>query len=365
MVDDSHAAGFVGASGRGTPEHCGVVGRVDILTGTLGKALGGAQRRLHERPRGDRRLAAAALAAVSVLQQHPARDRRGDAARARPGRASAGAARARCSSNARHFRSRHDAAGLQARARRASDHPGDARRRARSPRDFADGCSTRASTSSASPSRSCRRARRASARRCRPAHRRADSNARSRAFEQGRAASSGHRESIMKALVKGEARARHLDGGHADADGRPERRADQGRARPRSAAPTCTSTTGTTGRRRPIPVPMAVGHEYYGEIVEIGSEVRGFSVGDRVSGEGHITCGYLPQLSRRPAAPVPQHRGRRREPPGLFRRVPGDPGVQRVQAAGRDHRRDRAHPRSARQRDAHRARRSTWSARTC
>jgi glycine C-acetyltransferase len=42
MVDDSHAVGFIGAQGRGTPEHCGVMGRVDILTGTLGKALGGA-----------------------------------------------------------------------------------------------------------------------------------------------------------------------------------------------------------------------------------------------------------------------------------------------------------------------------------
>ncbi len=42
MVDDSHAVGFVGAGGRGTPEHCGVEGRVDIITGTLGKALGGA-----------------------------------------------------------------------------------------------------------------------------------------------------------------------------------------------------------------------------------------------------------------------------------------------------------------------------------
>lgn len=42
MVDDSHAVGFVGKSGRGTPEHCGVQGRVDIITGTLGKALGGA-----------------------------------------------------------------------------------------------------------------------------------------------------------------------------------------------------------------------------------------------------------------------------------------------------------------------------------
>jgi glycine C-acetyltransferase len=42
MVDDSHAVGFMGAHGRGTHEHCGVLGRVDILTGTLGKALGGA-----------------------------------------------------------------------------------------------------------------------------------------------------------------------------------------------------------------------------------------------------------------------------------------------------------------------------------
>ena len=42
MVDDSHATGYVGRTGRGTPEHCGVQGRVDIITSTLGKALGGA-----------------------------------------------------------------------------------------------------------------------------------------------------------------------------------------------------------------------------------------------------------------------------------------------------------------------------------
>ena len=42
LVDDSHAVGFVGEGGRGTPESCGVEGRVDIITGTLGKALGGA-----------------------------------------------------------------------------------------------------------------------------------------------------------------------------------------------------------------------------------------------------------------------------------------------------------------------------------
>jgi glycine C-acetyltransferase len=42
MVDECHASGFIGKTGRGTPEHCGVMGRVDIITGTLGKALGGA-----------------------------------------------------------------------------------------------------------------------------------------------------------------------------------------------------------------------------------------------------------------------------------------------------------------------------------
>ena len=42
MVDDSHATGFMGMNGRGTHEHCGVMGRVDIITGTFGKAMGGA-----------------------------------------------------------------------------------------------------------------------------------------------------------------------------------------------------------------------------------------------------------------------------------------------------------------------------------
>jgi threonine 3-dehydrogenase len=44
--------------------------------------------------------------------------------------------------------------------------------------------------------------------------------------------------------------------------------------------------------QRTIKVPMAVGHEYAGEIVALGSEVRGLAIGDRVSGEGHITCGH-------------------------------------------------------------------------
>ncbi len=44
--------------------------------------------------------------------------------------------------------------------------------------------------------------------------------------------------------------------------------------------------------RKTIPVPMAIGHEFYGEVAEVGSEVTGIQPGDRVSGEGHITCGY-------------------------------------------------------------------------
>ena len=47
MVDDSHAVGFIGPNGRGTPEHFGVADRIDIITGTLGKALGRRQRWLH------------------------------------------------------------------------------------------------------------------------------------------------------------------------------------------------------------------------------------------------------------------------------------------------------------------------------
>ena len=42
MIDESHSSGFLGKTGRGTHEHCGVMGRIDIITGTLGKALGGA-----------------------------------------------------------------------------------------------------------------------------------------------------------------------------------------------------------------------------------------------------------------------------------------------------------------------------------
>jgi len=89
MVDDSHATGFMGATGRGTPEHCGVADRIDILTGTLGKALGGgsggyvaARREVVEWLRQRSRpylfsnsippvVAAASLAVLDLIQESP------------------------------------------------------------------------------------------------------------------------------------------------------------------------------------------------------------------------------------------------------------------------------------------------------
>lgn len=79
--------------------------------------------------------------------------------------------------------------------------------------------------------------------------------------------------------------------------------------------------------QKTIPVPMVVGHEYVGEVVGIGQEVKGFKIGDRVSGEGHITCGHCRQLPRRSHSPVPQHHRRGRQPSRLLCGIPGHPGV--------------------------------------
>ncbi len=68
MVDDSHAVGFMGKHGRGTHEFHNVVDRVDIITGTLGKALGGASGGIHERAQSGYRFAAAALSPLSLLK---------------------------------------------------------------------------------------------------------------------------------------------------------------------------------------------------------------------------------------------------------------------------------------------------------
>ena len=119
MVDDSHALGVLGEHGRGTPEHHGVGARVDIVTGTLGKALGGASggftsgsREVVELLRQRSRpylfsnsltpmIAAASITAIEVVQRSPD-------------------LRARLRRNAQHFRAAVEAAGFET---RGADHP--------------------------------------------------------------------------------------------------------------------------------------------------------------------------------------------------------------------------------------------------
>ncbi|VTM23044.1 2-amino-3-ketobutyrate coenzyme A ligase [Raoultella terrigena] len=127
MVDDSHAVGFVGENGRGSHEYCEVMGRVDIITGTLGKALGGASggytaarkevvEWLRQRSRPylfSNSLAPAIVAAsIKVLEMVE----------------SGGELRDRLWSNARLFREKNDRCGLYPGGRRSRHHSGDARR---------------------------------------------------------------------------------------------------------------------------------------------------------------------------------------------------------------------------------------------
>ena len=129
MVDDSHAVGFIGAKGRGTPEFCGVMGRVDILTGTLGKALGGASGGYTSGRKEIVELAAAAVPALPVLQLADAGDRARRPSRCSTCSRASDELRARLRANAEHFRARDDEARLQARRSGPPDHPGDARGR--------------------------------------------------------------------------------------------------------------------------------------------------------------------------------------------------------------------------------------------
>ena len=78
MIDDAHASGFLGKTGRGTHEYRGVMGKIDIITGTLGKALGGASGGFTSARKQHRRTAAPAIASVSFLEQRRAADRRRD-----------------------------------------------------------------------------------------------------------------------------------------------------------------------------------------------------------------------------------------------------------------------------------------------
>ncbi len=167
MVDDSHAVGFLGKSGRGTHEYRDVMGRVDILTGTLGKALGGASGGYTSASARDRGDAAAAVAAVPVLELGRAGD---------PGRLAQGDRDLQALDRAaRQARGEHevlprgdDRAQVQHHPGRAPDHADHDRRRGAGRPDGRAAAGARASTRSASSTRSSPRARPASACRSRP-----------------------------------------------------------------------------------------------------------------------------------------------------------------------------------------------------
>ncbi len=129
MVDDSHAVGFVGEAGRGTPELCGVEGRIDILTGTLGKAMGGASGgytagrreivellRQRSRPYLFSNSLAPVIAATSLKVLEDPGERRGLAAACHGAR------------QRRALPPRDGGPRVRPRARPAPDHPGDAGR---------------------------------------------------------------------------------------------------------------------------------------------------------------------------------------------------------------------------------------------
>ncbi len=166
MVDDSHAVGFMGKTGRGTHEYCDVMGRVDIITGTLGKALGAPAAATRAPSRGHHD-AAPAVAALSFLEFGCAAD---------PGRIAQGARDLHAVDRAsRPARGQHqilpqsnDRAEVQHRAGRAPDHA-DHDRRCRPGRErWPSGCWRTACTRSGSFIPSCPRARLACACRSRP-----------------------------------------------------------------------------------------------------------------------------------------------------------------------------------------------------
>ena len=88
-----------------------------------------------------------------------------------------------------------------------------------------------------------------------------------------------------------------------------------------SVAPISTSTTGTPGRSVPSRSLSVIGHEFVGEVVEVGSNANDFHAGDLVSGEGHLVLSALPQLHGWPASPLRAYAGHRRNRNGEVRPV--------------------------------------------
>ena len=162
-IDECHATGFMGATGRGTHEHRGVFGKIDIITGTLGKALGGASGGF----------TAARREVVELLRQrsrpylfsqHPdAGDRRRVDLAVLDLLEGSTALRDKLEDNTRWFRDAIADGRLRHQARRAPDRADHGVRRGQGAAARRRACSSSASMSSASSSRWCPRARRASA----------------------------------------------------------------------------------------------------------------------------------------------------------------------------------------------------------
>ena len=104
-----------------------------------------------------------------------------------------------------------------------------------------------------------------------------------------------------------------------------------------------------------IQPPLVVGHEFVGEIVEVGSNVSDFHPGDLVSGEGHVVR-PLPALHGRPAPPVREHRGARRRSGWRVRRVRGAADDQHLASLAGGRRGGRRDLRPVRERGPHRPR---------
>ncbi len=349
MVDDSHAVGFIGEKGRGTPEHCGVVGRVDVVTGTLGKALGGASGgytaarreivdilRQRSRPYLFSNTLAPVIAATSleVLDMLEESDD----------------LRVKLRHNATRFRAGMTKLGFRL---LPGEHPiipvmfGDAKLAGRmADAMLEEGVYVVGFSYPVVPKGEARIRAQMSA-----AHDDTQIDRAVAAFAKvGRAIG----VISLKALVK----AKRELGIWLDEQPEPEVGPNDVKIRIHKTAICGTDIhiyNWDEWAQTTIPVPMTIGHEFAGEVVDVGSHVRRLRRGRPGQRRGPHHVRPLPQLPRGKAAPVPQHDRRRRARPGCFAEYIVIPAAQRVQATGQHPRRHRVLPRSARQRHAHRA----------
>ena len=357
MVDDSHAVGFVGKHGRGSAEHCGVEGRVDIITGTLGKALGGASGgytsgkrevvdwlRQRSRPYlfSNTLMPAIAGASLKVFEH----DREG-----------------RCAARTALRQRRRASATAMTKlgfTLAGADHPiipvmlGDAALAQEMAAKMLErgiyviGFSFpgRAEGPGAHPHADVGRA---FDRGYRP---------RGRGVRRGRPRTRRDRwhrmSNMMRALVKAKAE----PGIWMEEVPVPEIGPNDVLIKVKKTAICGTDVhiyNWDQWAQKTVPVPMVTGHEFVGTVADFGAAVTEYKVGQRVSGEGHIVCGHCRNCRAGQRASLPQHARRRRQPAGRLRRISGDPAAQCRADPRRHAGRDRRDLRSARQCRAHRA----------